>query len=87
MSWDKELTVRFTIFSQDSPQEDIQQHRQVCIDHEEVRSTLNPVTYVMTSAASLDASVKEFFYQVFFSHPMASNTIHQDEETLDDIYD
>jgi hypothetical protein len=86
LSWDKDLTIRYQILSQDSPQEDIQQHRQVCIDHEEVRSTLNPVTYVMTSAASLDASVKEFFYQVFFSHPMASNTI-QEEEILYDIYD
>ena len=41
----------------------------------------------MTSAASLDASVKEFCYQVFFSHPMALNTIQQEEKILDDIYD
>ena len=41
----------------------------------------------MTSLASLDASVKEFFYQVYFSHPVASNTIQQEEKILDDTYD
>jgi hypothetical protein len=83
VSWDTELTVGY--FSQDSPEEEIQKHRQVCIDQEEVRSNLNPVTYVMSSICGIDHSVKEFFYQAYCSNPIASNTINQEGE--DDIYD
>ena len=83
LSCDKDLTIRYlTIRYQDSPRKDIQQYRQVCIDQDEIRSTLNPVTYIMTSLASLDASVKEFVYQVYFSHPVASNAIPQEEENI-----
>ena len=70
ISWDKDLTIRYlTISYQDSPNEDIQEYRQVCIDQDEVRLKLHPITYIMTSLASIDASLKEFFFKVYFSVP------------------
>ena len=80
VSWDTELTVGY--FNQDSPEEEIQTHRQVCIDQDEVR--LNPVTYIMSNAATLDFSLRKFFYTVYFSIPLASNII---EEENNEIYD
>ena len=80
VTWDTNLTIGY--FNQNSPEEEIQIHRQVCSDQDEVR--LNPVTYIMSNAATLDFSLREFFYTVYFSNPLASNTI---EEENNEIYD
>ena len=82
ISLDKELTMNY----QDLTNEDIQEYNQVCINQDEVRLKLQPTTYVMTSLASIDASSKEFFYNAYFSHPVA-NTIQNEEILCDDIYD
>ena len=80
MTWDTNLTIGY--FNQNSPEEEIQTHRQVCINQDEV--ALNPVIYVMTSASTIDYSLREFFYKTYFSKPMAANIIEEENE---DIYD
>ena len=80
VSWDTELTVKF--INQNSPEEESQTYQQVCINQDEV--ALDPVIYVMTNASTIDYSLREFFYKTYFTRPMASNTIEEENE---DIYD
>jgi hypothetical protein len=80
VSWDKHLTIK--LFHENFPEEDSVTYQEVCFDKNELVTT--PIVYVMCNAATLDFSMREFFYSTHSTKPMASNVIEREE--IDEIY-
>ena len=72
------------LFCQDSLTTEFKDFTQVCSKISKHISGLKPKTYLMANVASLDHSLKEVFYQSFFTSPLA-NRLAEDEEE-DDFY-
>ena len=78
VSFDSHRDVRF--FSLDSLVDEHSDFSQVCTDIEKYISELVPTTYIMANCASIDHSLKEVFYQAFFTSPLANRLALEEEE-------
>ena len=70
VSFDINRDVR--LFSPDSLVHEHRDFSQVCNDITKHISELVPTTYLMANCASIDHSLKEVFYQAFFTFPLAN---------------
>ena len=80
VSWKTNLQVK--LFHEYSPTEDSVTYQQVCFDVNDHENTA--VVYIMCHAATLDFSIREFFYSTHHTKPEASNAIEGDD--FDEIY-
>ena len=80
VSWNKNLQIK--LFHEDFPEEDSVTYQKVCFDENERVTTA--IVYVMCNAATLDFSMREFFYSTHHTKPWASNVIER--ENIDEIY-
>jgi hypothetical protein len=78
--WNTNLQVK--LFHSHSPFEDSVISQQVCFDVHDQKNT--PVVYIMCQAATLDFSLREFFYRVNHTTPCA-NIVGEIEDS-DEIY-
>ena len=70
VTFDRVRDVR--LFSQDSLTIEHKDFMQVCAKISKHISELKPTTYLMANVASIDHSLKEIFYQSFFTSPLAN---------------
>ena len=73
------------LFTQDAPSTDLQQtFSQVCSKVESSLKQIKPTLYIMSQVCSLDHSLREVFYRVYFTSPTANKLAVEEEE--DDFY-
>ena len=70
VTFDEQRVVR--LYSPDSLVIEHRDFTQVCANISKHLSTLKPTTYLMANCASIDHSLKEVFYQSFFTSPLAN---------------
>jgi hypothetical protein len=80
VSWNTNLQIK--LFHEYFPAEDSVTYQQVCFDENDHETTA--VVYIMCHAATLDFSMREFFYSTHHTKPWASNVIER--EDFDEIY-
>ena len=68
------------LFSPDSLVIEHSDFSQVCNDIGKHIFELVPTTYLMANCASIDLSLKEVFYQAFFTSPLANRLSLEEEE-------